>query len=79
MLSVGLIVYLFYFMEEITPDFFHFVTCFEPIYGHYIWVFIIWSTYKVFFDYLEENTAFSLNADTIITIGEILVGTILSG
>lgn len=79
MVSTSLLCYLLINLEDLTPDFFHFVTCFEPVYGHYIWIFLVWSTYKCYFEHLPYNTMFTSKADLILSILEGFLGLLISG
>lgn len=72
-----LLTYLMVNMEIFTPDLFHFVTCFEEIYGHYLWIFILWSIFKCFF-LPSENTTYSYKADIFFNSAEFILGLLLS-
>mmetsp|Transcript_38094 Transcript_38094/g.36451 ORF Transcript_38094/g.36451 Transcript_38094/m.36451 type:complete len:274 (+) Transcript_38094:55-876(+) len=78
-MATGFLGVLLYTCEELTPDFFHFATSFEPEYGHYLWVFLLWSTYKCFFIHESSNTTFTNKADSLISLGEFLAGLLVTG
>lgn len=48
-LSVGLLAYLMYFKEAMTPDFLHFVVCLGEEATHSLWIISLWLIYKCFY------------------------------
>mmetsp|Transcript_19188 Transcript_19188/g.29391 ORF Transcript_19188/g.29391 Transcript_19188/m.29391 type:complete len:361 (+) Transcript_19188:10-1092(+) len=47
-MSIALFSFLIWMREELTPDFFHFVTCMVEEEGHFIWIMYLWLNYKCF-------------------------------
>ena len=46
--SAGLLALLLKNRDQLTPDFFHFITCVVEEEGHHLCVFAYWATYKCF-------------------------------
>jgi hypothetical protein len=47
--SVGVMMYLMWLKEYVTPDFFHFVMCLGEDAAHSIWIIFLWLTFKCYF------------------------------
>ena len=48
-ISVGVMMYLMWLKEYVTPDFFHFVICLGEDAAHSIWIIFLWLTFKCYF------------------------------
>jgi len=46
--SIVLFCFFIAYREELTPEFFHFVTCMVEEEGHFIWIMFLWLTYKCY-------------------------------
>jgi hypothetical protein len=46
--STVLLITLLKNRDNLTPDFFHFITCVEEEHGHLLWNFFLWATYKAY-------------------------------
>ena len=47
--SVGVMMYLMWLKEYVTPDFFHFFMCLGEDAAHSIWIIFLWLTFKCYF------------------------------
>jgi len=78
-LSIGIMMYLMWLKEYVTPDFFHFVICLGEDAAHSIWIIFLWLTFKCYFAKPTSHQHVPDNLYQVLTFLEGLVGLLLSG
>jgi hypothetical protein len=57
LVSIGLLSLLITFREDLTPDLLHFVTCMVEEEGHFLWVMLLWLSFKCFLSLDPSQTS----------------------
>ena len=74
--STAVLTYLIWASEDLTPDFFHFVTCLSDTQGHTLWVFALWTCFKLGFTSSEGLRR--VNQNTVFAFVELIIALLLT-